>query len=69
VKRRLKQTKGCATRPVIAILGLGHVSEFASTPIALILARKFEDFLLRYRAAKAIRELKERGDIEGLLRK
>jgi len=42
---------------VIEVLGLVHVPEIASTPIALIVAWKFDDFVLRYSAAKAIRKL------------
>jgi hypothetical protein len=42
---------------VDTILSHVHVPETASIPFALILGWKFEDFLLRYRAAKAIRKL------------
>jgi hypothetical protein len=45
---------------IIAILGLVRVPEIASTPIALILAWNFEDFALRYSAARAIRKIKEK---------
>ena len=52
-----------------SILKLLHVSEIASTPIALILGWKSDGFLLRYRAAKAIREINEKDGAEALLRK
>jgi D-alanine-D-alanine ligase-like ATP-grasp enzyme len=42
---------------VIAALGLVHVQEIASTPIALIVAWKFDGFVLRYQAAREIRRL------------
>jgi hypothetical protein len=38
-----------------------HVPETASIPLALIIAWKFDDFILRYSAARAIRKLKEKG--------
>lgn len=60
---------GLVVFAVIVIGGLFHVSDIASTPIALILAWKFENFLLRYQAAKAIRELKEKSGVEGLIKK
>jgi len=45
---------------VIAVLGLVHVPEIASAPIALILAWKFDDFLLRYRAVEAMKVIRKR---------
>ena len=60
---------GVVVAGIVAIFNLVfHVSEIASFPIALLLGWKFEDFLLRYSAAKAIRELKAKADVEGLLK-
>ena len=52
---------------IIVILGRVHVPEIASIPFALILAWKFDDFMHRYSAAKAIRKLKEKGGVEGTM--
>jgi hypothetical protein len=54
---------------IIAILGLVRVPEIASAPIALILGWKFEDFLLRYQAVKALRKLNKRNSAEELFDK
>jgi hypothetical protein len=60
---------GLVVCAIIEILSLVRVPEIASFPVALIVGWKFEDFLLRYRAVKAIRELNKGKGSEEILNK